>query len=45
MRHVRRPTDSDDASTRSYTDEINDANVALFANHVVEAMIANSDDE
>ena len=35
IRNVGRPINTSDASTKFYTDEINDKNYALFTNHFV----------
>ena len=43
IRNVGRPLDASDASTKSYTDELNNENIALFANHFVESVVNGED--
>ena len=41
--NVGRPLDPSDASTESYTDELNDKNYAVFTNHFVQSVVDGDD--
>ena len=43
IRNVGRPIAPSDASTKPYTDELNNENIALFANHFVESVVNGED--